>query len=426
MSSVVIAGNTSGSITISAPDVSGSNTLTLPVATDTLVGKATTDTLTNKTLVNPTITGNLTTTGNTILGDASTDTLNVGNGGLVKDASGNVGIGTASPASYGKLVSLGADNATTFAAVGATNMLRVQGYNSTYVGTVLEAVNLAQSANTPLFINASQTQFGISGTERMRIDSAGNVGIGLTNPSAYGKFVVAGSHICSTPNFYASLFDANYGAAAFNAALMEVPNDMVNHWIPVVGGAAYTAGQGYVTQVVFGVKKIGTGSFAQGAYIGVTSNSDNGPGREFLFDNGGNFSAPGAKSFRIPHPLPEKAKTHELWHVALESPNLDLIYRGSVDLVGGKAEVNIDTVSRMTDGTFVALTKDAQSFTSNESDWILVRGSVNGNILYIEAQDNTATSNISWMVIAKRNDNGVINEETTDANGEFVTERSIT
>jgi hypothetical protein len=40
---------------------------------------------------------NLTTTGNTILGDASTDTLNVGNGGLVKDASGNVGIGTASP-----------------------------------------------------------------------------------------------------------------------------------------------------------------------------------------------------------------------------------------------------------------------------------------------------------------------------------------
>jgi hypothetical protein len=39
----------------------------------------------------------LTTTGNTIIGDATTDTLNVGAGGLVKDASGNVGIGTASP-----------------------------------------------------------------------------------------------------------------------------------------------------------------------------------------------------------------------------------------------------------------------------------------------------------------------------------------
>jgi hypothetical protein len=35
----------------------------------------------------------LSATGNVTLGDASTDTLNVGNGGLVKDASGNVGVG---------------------------------------------------------------------------------------------------------------------------------------------------------------------------------------------------------------------------------------------------------------------------------------------------------------------------------------------
>jgi hypothetical protein len=40
----------------------------------------------------------LTTTGNTILGDQSTDTLNVANGNLVLNSSGNLGIGTASPA----------------------------------------------------------------------------------------------------------------------------------------------------------------------------------------------------------------------------------------------------------------------------------------------------------------------------------------
>ena len=56
MSDVVIAGDTSGSITLRSPAVSGSSVLTLPVATDTLVGKATTDTLTNKTLTSPTLT----------------------------------------------------------------------------------------------------------------------------------------------------------------------------------------------------------------------------------------------------------------------------------------------------------------------------------------------------------------------------------
>jgi hypothetical protein len=53
---ITISGNTSGSISLSAPDISGSNTLTLQVATDTLIGKATTDTLTNKTLTSPTLT----------------------------------------------------------------------------------------------------------------------------------------------------------------------------------------------------------------------------------------------------------------------------------------------------------------------------------------------------------------------------------
>ena len=49
MADLILAGNTSGAITISAPAVAGSNTLTLPVASDTLVGLAATQTLSNKT-----------------------------------------------------------------------------------------------------------------------------------------------------------------------------------------------------------------------------------------------------------------------------------------------------------------------------------------------------------------------------------------
>ena len=56
VASLGFSGSTSGTTTVQATAVAGTNTLTLPATTsDTLVGKATTDTLTNKTLTTPTI-----------------------------------------------------------------------------------------------------------------------------------------------------------------------------------------------------------------------------------------------------------------------------------------------------------------------------------------------------------------------------------
>jgi len=60
MASISVAGDTSGSITISAPLVAGSGTLTLPTGTDTLVGLAATQTLTNKTVTAPVLSGTIT------------------------------------------------------------------------------------------------------------------------------------------------------------------------------------------------------------------------------------------------------------------------------------------------------------------------------------------------------------------------------
>ena len=76
----------------------------------------------------------------------------------------------------------------------------------------------------------------------------------------------------------------------------------------------------------------------------------------------------------------------------------------------------------MTEGTFATLNRDIQCFTTNETGWTPIKGSVSGNKLTILAQDNSCTDTISWMVVGERQDDNIINNTMTDSQGHLIVE----
>ena len=87
--------------------------------------------------------------------------------------------------------------------------------------------------------------------------------------------------------------------------------------------------------------------------------------------------------------------------------------------------MNIDTVSGITAGTFILLCRDVQCFTTNETGWTAIKGSVSGNILTITAESDSCTDTISWMVVGERKDPHMISTSWTDDDGHVVVEPEV-
>jgi hypothetical protein len=278
--------------------------------------------------------------------------------------------------------------------------------------TTLETVHTSRArieGHNSLGLCAGDTSGGTPIPEMVTIKD-GNIGIGGA-PSSTAATTLLVSHI-----------DSKFVATGSNNSTVWSQSPQGSAYFILYTQSAATDQKRVNMAVDQGGDGGGLGQF------GITwVDDDTTPGEGLIFKTDGSLTIGGAfsassKSFKIDHPLASKKDTHHLVHMSVESPQADLIYRGKVSLVDGVAQVNIDTASGMTEGTFVALCTDVQCFTSNESNWDAVKGSVAGNILTINCQDSSSTATISWMVVGERQDQQILDTNLTDENGKVIVE----
>jgi hypothetical protein len=174
LSSIQIAGNTSGTITLDAPAVAGTTTLTLPATSGTVIVNSGAQTIefADGSAGAPSITNSGDT--NTGIFFPAADTIAFAEGGAESmriDSSGNVGIGTSSPASQLQIYPSSASIWTEGLRVnreGQTGQYGIFNYSSGNCNII--AIDSLFGNPSIRFLTSTN---GSTETERMRIDPAG-------------------------------------------------------------------------------------------------------------------------------------------------------------------------------------------------------------------------------------------------------------
>jgi len=249
--------------------------------------------------------------------------------------------------------------------------------------------------------------------ERMRITQTGNIKLSSTTTQsidfAYGGGVNKGGIKIDYNTGEYRYYVGESGNTYYKTFRI---NDVERMRITSIGGITFKSG------VIYDETR----------FAAANTYSDPDPGVQRDIKSGqygiaaASLSVSGSKNFTIPHPVKDG---YRLRHAAVESPQVNNIYRGKVQLINGSATINIDEVSQMTEGTFEALNRDVHVYTSNESDWDAVKGSIEGNILTISCQNTDSDAIVSWLVIGERQDIKIKDSIDTDDDGRLIVESKL-